>query len=817
MKISYSWLKNYIDVNLDPQEVSQILTDLGLEVEGTDTYEEVEGSMKGIVTGQVLNCSKHPNADKLSVTQVDIGSGEPLAIVCGAPNVAAGQKVVVATIGTELKMGEKTITIQQTKLRGELSQGMICAEDEIGLGTSHDGILVLPENTPVGIPAAKYFNLKSDTVFEIGLTPNRIDAGSHYGVARDLAARLSQKEPVKLNLPDISAFKPGNNSFAVEVSVEDTQACKRYTGLTIQHVTVAPSPKWLQEALKSIGQNPINNVVDITNYVLHELGQPLHAFDADKLSGNRIVVRKMHEGTPFVTLDGTEHKLSCEDLMICDGKNGACLAGIFGGLNSGVSNETKNIFLESAYFDPISVRKSARRHGLNTDSSFRFERGVDPNMTLIALKRAALLIEEIAGGKISSEITDIYPVPVEHPAIEVDYKHIDRLIGKSIDRELIRNILSSLDIKIESEKGDLLMLKVPAYRVDVNREADVIEEILRIYGYNSVEFTEKIKASLSPSVKPDNELLVNQLSDFMASNGFNEIMSNSLTRASYYTKLKTYPETACVEMLNPLSSDLGVMRQTLIFNGLEAIVYNINRQNSNLRLFEYGRCYRKSAVSGSNSLLGAFSEDRRIAVFLTGNRSDDTWTTAPGKTDFFQLKAYVEKILEKLGIEISKLIIGDLASADDIFSGGLNYRTKSAKLVEIGYIQSTLLSEFDIRQEVLAAELYWDELIKMYNGKTSFREMPKFPEVRRDLALLIDESVPFSQISELACQSERKILKRVSLFDFYKGKGIPEGKKSYGVSFYLQDEDKTLTDKEIDRIMGKISDRLVKEIQATIR
>ncbi|MBN2486133.1 MAG: phenylalanine--tRNA ligase subunit beta [Bacteroidales bacterium] len=817
MKISYNWLKEYIDIDIEPEKLSEILTSLGLEVEGLETVEQVKGSLKNYVIGEVLTCGKHPNADKLSVTTVNVGTSESLHIVCGAPNVAAGQKVVVATIGAEVFMGEKSFTIQKTKLRGELSEGMICAEDELGLGNSHDGIMVLDKHAMPGTPAAEYFNLKTDVVFEIGLTPNRIDAGSHFGVARDIAAYLSLKSNFKLKMPDISRFKEGDNSFAIQVSVEDNKACRRYTGLTIKGVNVGPSPVWIRESLIAIGQNPINNVVDITNYVLHELGQPLHAFDADKLADGRIVVRKLHEGTRFVTLDGVERELSSDDLMICDGKNGSCLAGIFGGLGSGVSENTVNVFLESAYFDPVSVRRSARRHGLNTDSSFRFERGVDPNITLIALKRAALLIEEIAGGKITSAITDIYPSPVGHFKVEASYSNIDRLIGKKLDRGLIKNILASLDIKVESETGDTLNLLVAPYRVDVTREADVIEEILRVYGYNNVEFSQKINASLSPVVKPDNELIVNQVSDFLASNGFNEIMSNSLTKSIYYNNLKSYPAENCVAMLNPLSSDLGVLRQTILFSGLEAIVHNINRQNQNLRLFEYGKCYKHTGKSNPEYSLAGYAEDRRIAIFLTGDKTDPSWAAADARVSFFQLKAYCEKIIEKAGVSLESLKIEPLENKDDIFGGGLVYKNGNKILMEAGTVNPKLLKGFDIAQEVFFAEIYWDEVLKLYNNTVAFREMPKFPEVRRDLALLIDDAVNFSDIERIARQTEKNLLKKVGLFDFYKGKGIADGKKSYGVCFYLQDEAKTLTDNEIDRIMGKISDRLQKELNATLR
>jgi phenylalanyl-tRNA synthetase beta chain len=817
MKISYNWLKDYIDLKIAPEELSRILTDIGLEVEGVEDWEEVKGGLKSYVVGEVLTCAKHPNADKLSVTSVNIGHGEPLNIVCGAPNVAAGQKVIVATTGAVVYMGDKSFEIKKTKLRGELSEGMICAEDELGLGGGHEGILVLNEDAKIGMPADEYFGLKTDTIFEIGLTPNRIDAASHYGVARDLAAYFSQENKIGLNKPSVEGFQPGDGSYEIPVKVEDTDACKRYTGLTIKNVSIAESPKWLQIKLKAIGLNPINNVVDITNFVMHELGQPLHAFDANQLKGEKIVVRKMPEGTNFITLDEVERKLSADDLMICDAEVGACMAGVFGGHTSGVTEKTQNIFLESAYFDPVSVRKTAKRHMLSTDSSFRFERGVDPTITTFALKRAAMLITEVAGGTISSDITDIYPKPIQAISIEVKYKHIDRLIGKQLDRNLIKNILSNLDIKILKESGEVLLLEIPPYRVDVTREADVIEEILRIYGYNNVEFSEKISASLSPSNKPDNELLVNQVSDFFASNGFNEIMSNSLTKSAYYTELNSYPVQKCVKVLNPLSSDLDVMRQTLLFNGLEAIAYNINRQNSNLRLFEYGKCYNLSDNQKEGKGLSKFDEERRYGIFLTGNKSEPSWSAADEKVSFFQLKAYCDKLIEKVLGNADGISAESLEGKSDVFSGGLGLFQNNKLLIEIGTVAPQLLKKFDIEQEVYFAEIRWDELLKRSGKPVRFKEMPKFPEVRRDLALLIDEKVELSEIIALSLKTEKKLLKRINLFDFFKGKGIPKGKKSYGVSFYLQDEGKTLTDKEIDRIMGKLSTRLTSELGAELR
>ncbi|QQS50370.1 MAG: phenylalanine--tRNA ligase subunit beta [Bacteroidota bacterium] len=817
MKISYNWLKDYLHTDLDPEELSKLLTSIGLEVEGLEEYEEVKGGLKGFVVGEVMQCSKHPNADKLSLTKVNVGQGTLLDVVCGAPNVAAGQKVIVATVGTEIFMGDKSFTISKSKIRGEESEGMICAEDELGLGKGHEGIMVLESSAKPGTPAAEFFNIKSDTVFEIGLTPNRIDAASHMGVARDLAASLSLTKPVVLKKPETNGFKPGDNKGQIIVRVEDTQACRRYAGITIRQVKIAPSPSWMQHRLKAIGINPINNIVDITNYVLHEMGQPLHAFDADSLAGKTIVVRKAREGELFVTLDGTERKLSASDLMICDAEKPACMAGVFGGLHSGVNEATRNIFLESANFDPISVRKTARRHLLNTDSSFRFERGVDPEITTEALRRAALLIAEIAGGIIASEITDIYPTPIKPIQLRVHYSHIDRLIGKKLDHGLIKKILESLDIQVLAEKDDALDLSLPPYRVDVTREADVIEEILRIYGYNNVEFPDKISASLSPSVKPDNELMVNRISDFMAANGFNEIMSNSLTRSAYYANQKTYPAGLGVKILNPLSSDLDAMRQTLLFNGLEAINYNINRQNGNLRFFEFGRCYSLSGKTEDSNALKKYSEEQRLAIFLTGNKAEPSWFAPDQKASFYSLKAYCEKIIEKMIGQTTACKVSPLEEKEDLFQGGLQYTVNNKTLLEVGTVSPLLARQLDIDQEVHFAELRWDILLKLSGKPVHFKEMPRFPEVRRDLALLIDEQTSFSQIKDLALQTEKKLLKRINLFDFYQGKNIPQGKKSYGVSFYLQDEQKTLTDTEIERIMQKMADKMRVELGAELR
>jgi phenylalanyl-tRNA synthetase beta chain len=815
MKISYNWLKDFINLSAGPEELSEILTSIGLEVEGTEEFEEVKGGLKGIVMGEVLTCQKHPNADKLSITTVNIGNGSPLHIVCGAPNVATGQKVAVATIGTEIFMDEKSFTIQKTKIRGEESEGMICAEDEIGLGTKHEGIMVLDANAIPGTPASDYFNITSDTVFEIGLTPNRIDAGSHFGVARDLAAYYSWRNPVSLKKVDVSNFKADNDSLNVKVSIEDPEGCRRFTGVTITGLNVGPSPEWLQKRLKAIGLSPINNVVDATNYVLHELGQPLHAYDADKLQNNEIIVKRLKEGTPFITLDGIERKLSAQDVMVCDGKNPACIGGVFGGMESGVTETTKNIFLESAYFDPVAIRKTARRHGLNTDASFRFERGVDPQNTVIAMKRAALLIKEVSGGQISSTVVDVHPSPIHPVVVSILYSHIDRLIGKKIDRGVMKQILHALEIEIIEEDNDKFSVKIPPYRVDVTREADVIEDILRIYGYNNIEFSEKLNASVSYVSKPDNEQLVNRVSDYLTHNGFTEIMSNSLTKSDYYNGLLTFPAANLVPILNPLSADLNVMRQTLLFGGLEAISRNINYKNPDLRLYEYGRIYSMKEADVSD--FRNFAEQPVIGLFLSGNNEAQSWIAKESPVNFFQLKAYFLNLLEQLGIDHTIFNTGSLELYNDIFSGGLEYKFKSESILRAGLVNKKLTRLFDIENEVYFAEIRWEKIVSLAVEKRRFTELPKFPEVRRDLALLLDEGIAYAQIEKLAFDAGTSLLKKVNLFDYYQGKNLPEGKKSYAVSFFLQDLNKTLTDKEIDRIMGKIVDALVKNLNAELR
>ncbi len=811
MKISYNWLKDYIKTDLPAIEVAKILTNTGLEVEGIENFESVKGGLEGLVIGKVTSCKKHPNADKLSVTKVDVGTGEDLAIVCGAPNVAQGQKVVVATVGTTLYSGDEEFKIKKAKMRGEPSEGMICAEDEIGLGTSHDGIMVLDDSAQIGTPAKDYFKIESDTVFEIGLTPNRIDGASHIGTARDLAAFL-KSELVK---PSVDQFKVDHHNLPIEIEVEDRNACPRYTGVTVSNVTVQPSPGWLQNKLKAIGLKPINNLVDISNFVLHETGQPLHFFDADKIDGNKVIIKTLAEETPFVTLDEVERKLSSEDLMICNKNNGMCIAGVFGGMRSGVTENTKNIFIESAHFNPVYVRKTAKRHDLHTDASFRFERGTDPNITVYALKRAALLIKEMAGGEISSDIVDVYPETVKDYEVELTFKNLKRLIGKEIEKDQVKSILKSLDIKIISESDEKLSLEVPTYRVDVQREVDVIEEILRIYGYNNVEISEHVNSSLSYSQKPDKEKIQNTISDILTANGFNEIMCNSLTKADYYNGLEKYSPGHLVKIYNPLSNDLNVMRQTLLFGGLESIVYNQNRRNPDLKLYEFGNCYYLKSSESENPLK-KYNEEKHLALFITGNKTEESWMQKEEPTSFFTLKSYVENILERLGFNNHDMVQEEYSS--DVLTEGLKYRVNNKELVCFGILPKKLLKSFDIDTDVYFAEFQWDNMVKL-SSKNSIRytEIPKYPEVRRDLALLLDKSVKFAQIKDLAYKSEKKLLKKISLFDVYEGEKLGENKKSYAVSFILQDENKTLTDKQIDKIMNNFIRIFESELKAQIR
>ena len=817
MKISYSWLKEYIDVNLTPQEISDILTSIGLEVESLEKVEAVKGGLKGVVIGQVLTCAKHPDADKLSITTVNIGKTEPLNIVCGAPNVAAGQKVMVATVGTTLYFNDSELTLKKTRIRGQLSEGMICAEDELGLGTSHDGIMVLPSDAPIGTPASDFFNLEDDYQFEIGLTPNRIDAASHFGVARDLAAYLNLTKDTKATKPSVDHFKIDSNNLPIPVEVKNAEACPRYSGITISNVRVGPSPEWLQKRLRSIGLSPINNVVDVTNFVLHEVGQPLHAFDADKIEGKKVVVGTLPQDSPFTTLDDVERKLSSEDLMICNTTEGMCIAGVFGGNKSGVNEGTKNIFLESAYFNPVWIRKTAKRHGLSTDASFRYERGADPNITIWALKRAALLIKEVTGGDISSEIVDVYPNPVENFRVELSIDYTTKLIGKNIPKETIRQILTGLDIAIEAENDDMLSLSIPPYRVDVQRPADVVEEILRIYGYNNVEISNKVNSTLAHSTRPNKQMVTKLISDTLTGIGMYEIMCNSLTKKAYYDKLKTYPTENTVEIINPLSTDLNGLRQTLLFGGLESVIYNINRKKGNLKLYEWGNCYTFDKTKESYEVaLKAYNEDMRLALWLTGDDTEESWMKKQEKVTFYHLKAKVFNILDKLGIDTNSLNLSEAPS--DIFEYGISLVINGKTLGYLGMVSKRICKDFDIKQEVYFAELEWESLFKMAKkNRVQFNEIPKYPEVRRDLALLVNEDVTFAQIKEVAQKSERKLVKDINLFDVYKGANLGEGKKSYAVSFILQDDSKTLTDKQIDKVMNNLIGAFDRDLGAQIR
>ncbi len=818
MNISYNWLKDYINLDLSPAEVAATLTQLGLETGSVDEVESIKGGLKGIVVGEVITCLKHPNSDHLSVTTVNIGGEENLPIVCGAPNVAAGQKVLVATVGTVLYNGDEKFTIQKSKIRSEVSMGMICAEDEIGLGHDHSGIMVLDQDAKPGTPASDFFNIQSDFVLEVDLTPNRIDSASHIGVARDLAAWLSQKDTVKFSRPDIDSFKIDNQKLPISISVENSEACHRYSGITLSGITVKESPDWLKNRLRAIGQNPINNVVDITNYILNETGQPLHAFDAGEIKGGKVIVKTLPAGTKFITLDGVERELSDKDLMICNADEAMCIGGVFGGLQSGVKESTTQIFLESAYFNPVYIRKTARRHGLNTDASFRFERGVDPNGTLYALKRAALLIKEVAGGTISSDVIDIVADPsiLEYFPVQVTWSNISRLIGKEIPKETIKNILISLEILINEETSDGLTLSVPPYRVDVKREADIIEEILRIYGYNNVEPGKTIKSSIQLAPHPDKMMLQNLISEMLTARGFNEIMSNSLTKSSYYDQLESYKTENIVQLFNPLSSDLNGMRQTLLFGGLEAINRNSNFRNADLRLYEFGNVYHYGGVKSNGHPVKNYSEEEHIAIWITGRKEAENWKTKAEPSSFFTLKANVANILARLGIREENCSIETISN--DIFSEGLEYRFNNVIIGQIGFLSSKILKNLDIHTDVFYGDLRWTAIVKaVKNHKASYTPLLKYPEVRRDLALLIDKNVQFSTIKALAFKAERQILRSVNIFDVYEGANLPEGKKSYAVSFILQDEEKTLNDKQIEKTMNRLISVYEREVGAQIR
>jgi phenylalanyl-tRNA synthetase beta chain len=822
MKISYNWLKEYINIDIPAEKLSEILTDCGLEVESMEKTESVKGGLKGVFIGEVKSCIKHPDADKLSLTKVDIGTGELLPIVCGAPNVKENQKVVVATVGSTLHTFKgETFEIKKAKIRGQESFGMICAEDEIGIGESHDGIIILPDNAKIGTPAAEYYNITEDVIFEIGLTPNRVDASSHVGVARDIAAVLNanktdKKDFIKVNKPNLEAFKNDNNSRSIDVVIEDSEACPRYSGLTISGISVNDSPDWLKQRLQSIGLKPINNIVDITNFVLHEIGQPLHAFDADKIKGNKVVVKKFPKGKKFVTLDEAERELTGDNLMICNTEEPMCMAGVLGGLDSGVSKNTKNIFLESAYFQAASIRKSSKHHDIKTDASFRFERGTDPHITVYALKRAAMLIKEIAGGEISSEIVDNYPAKIECNNVSLNYKNTDSLIGKKIDRTVIKNIIESLEIIILKETDSGLELEIPAFKVDVYREADVIEEILRIYGYNNVEIPEKVSSSIVLSPKPDKELLQNSTADMLCGKGFLEIMNNSLTKAEYYKDATL--ETA-VKILNPLSQDLKVLRQDLLFGGLEVIAYNQNRKIQDLKLFEFGNIYSlKNETTQEKSGLKKYKERMQLALFLTGYQKPESWYSSQVPSDFFELKAYVTSVLLRLGVNIKNIKIEEV-SQDAYLTQGLVYSNNDNVIAKAGFVNKSFLKKFDIKGDVFFAVLEWDNIVKMHGKEpVLYKEITKFPEVKRDLALLVNKEISFAQIEKLAYKTDKKLLKKVGLFDVYQDETkIGKDKKSYAVSFILQDETKTLNDKEIDKVMNSLTRVFENELGAVIR
>ena len=820
MNISYNWLKEYVNFDLTPDEVSAALTSIGLETGGVEEVQTIKGGLEGLVVGEVLTCEPHPNSDHMHVTTVNLGQGDPVQIVCGAANVAAGQKVIVATLGTKLYDGDECFTIKKSKLRGVESFGMICAEDEIGVGTSHDGIIELPSDTVPGTLAKDYYNIKSEYVLEVDITPNRSDACSHYGVARDLYAWLIQNGyKAELKRPSDEAFHVDNHDMDIDVVVENIEACPRYAGVAIKNVTVKESPEWLQDKLRLIGIRPINNIVDITNYIMHAYGQPMHCFDADKIKGGKIVVKTCAEGTKFVTLDEVEHKLSDRDLMICNAEEPMCIAGVFGGLDSGTTESTKDVFLESAYFHPTWVRKTARRQMLSTDSSFRFERGVDPNNTIYALKQAALLVKELAGGEIASEIKDKYPNPLPDFDVDLKYDYVNALIGKVIPAETIKSIVTSLEMQIKNETEEGLLLQVPAYRVDVQRPCDVVEDILRIYGYNNVEIPTSLKSSISIKGDVDKSVkLQNIISEQLVGCGFNEILNNSLTAAGYYEGLETYKPENLVHVMNPLSNDLNVMRGTLLFGGMESIEHNANRKNADLKFFEFGNCYHFHAEKKNpEKVLAAYSEEMHMGLWMTGKKVSNSWAHADENASVYELKAHVLNIFRRLGLNMGNVVFGNLQ--DDIYSVAVSVHTRGGKLLAtFGIICKKLQKAFDIDNEVYYADLNWKELMKAIKGNTvSYKEISKFPAVKRDLALLIDKSIQFAEIEKIAYETEKKLLKNVELFDVYEGKNLEAGKKSYAVSFMLQDENATLNDKQIDKFMQKLIANLQKKLNAQLR
>ncbi|MEG2771772.1 MAG: phenylalanine--tRNA ligase subunit beta [Alistipes sp.] len=820
MNISYNWLKRYVDTTLSAEEIAVILTDIGLEVENFEKIETIKGGLAGVVVGEVLTCVEHPDSDHLRITTVDVAAGEPLQIVCGAANCRAGLKVMCATVGAVLypNGGEEEFKIKRSKIRGVESLGMLCAEDEMGIGTSHAGIMELPTEAKVGTTAKEYLHIEDDYLVGIGLTPNRVDGASHIGVARDLVAYLKSKgAQAEVKMPSIEAFKVDNHNLTIAVSVENAEAAPRYAGITVSGCKIAPSPEWMQNCLRAAGIHPKNNLVDITNFILFELGQPLHAFDADKIEGGQIIVKSCAEGTPFVTLDGVERKLTDKDLMICSAKRPMCIAGVFGGLDAGISDTTTNVFIESAYFNPVWVRKTAKRFGLNTDASFRFERGIDPNMQVYAAKRAALLMKELAGGSISSELIDLYPTPIADYTFDISFARINALVGKAIPAETVRRIITALEVKILRENEGVMTVAVPPYRVDVQREADLIEDILRIYGYNNIEIPLHVNSTLSYAPKPDKNKLVNLAADFLSANGFTEIMSNSLTKAAYYEGLESYKAEHCVKILNPLSADLNVMRQTLLFNTLEAIELNVNRRNGDLKLYEFGNCYFYDASKrDEQNKLAAYSETYRLAVAVTGIAEPQSWNAKPQNASFFTLRAIAEKLLRRFGIDIYTLKTEPLKS--DLFGEALSMSLNGKELLQIGVVSPAMRKQADIKQEVYFMEMNFDGLVKATKRqKITFEELSKYPEVKRDLALLVDKSVSFTTLRDLAFATERKLLKNVSLFDVYEGDKLPAGKKSYALSFILEDKTQTLNDKTIEKAMANLTAQFERQCGAQVR
>ena len=829
MNISYNWLKRYIALNDSAEQVAQILTSIGLEVGKVEKVQTIKGGLEGLVVGEVITCVDHPNSDHLHITTTRVApDAEPLQIVCGAPNVAAGQKVIVATVGTVLYDGDEKFTIKRGKIRGEESLGMICAEDEIGVGSNHDGIMVLPADTPVGMPAKEYFGVEDDTLIEVDITPNRADGASHYGVARDLYAYYQAKGiDIALTKPSVADFQVQSHALPIEVIVENADACPRYTGVSIQGVTIKESPDWLKKSLSTIGIRPINNVVDVTNFVLHEMGQALHSFDADKIKGNKVIVKNAAEGQKFVTLDGVERTLSAADLMICNAEEPMCIAGVFGGQDSGISETTTNVFLESAYFDPVSIRKTARRHQLSTDASFRYERGCDPNNTLYVLKRCALLIQEVAGGEIAMQVTDQGQTSFEPFPVELNIPRVNALIGKELGESLIEKILHALEINIVSREGDTWHLGVPRYRVDVQRECDVVEDILRIYGYNNVEFPDKLNTSLSYNPKPNPVALQIRISEQLTAQGFNEILNNSLTKVAYYEPLQQLSLATCVKIMNPLSQDLGVMRQTLLFGGLESIQRNANRKNADLKFYEFGNCYHYDAEKIATRQakdpkwefdpLYAYSEEPHLALWLTGNKTAQSWVQKEEKVSFYTLNAYVNNVLRRLGVNIANCTLEPLDS--ELCSDGMLIKAPNGKQIGyMGIVNNKLLKAFDIDNPVYFADLDWNMLIRLNKQyKPVINDLPKFPEVKRDFALLVDQSVKFADLAKAALATEKKLLKAVNLFDVYEGKNLEPGKKSYALSFILQDAENTLKDKQIEAIMAKLQKVFEDKFDAKLR